>query len=77
MFPFSAILKSVLKSLIYIYPNVNYYRHSVSILLIVELLSELGVRSENQSLGFVLPFFVFVVKFFFLNLQRVSSLLYG
>ena len=62
--PFSVILKSILKSVIFIYPNLNYYRHSASILLIVELLSMLSVRNENQGLNVVLPFFIFVFKFF-------------
>ena len=62
VFPFSAILKWLLKSLIFIYPNLNYYRHSVSMLLIVEPLSVLSVRSENLSLDVVLPFFIFVFK---------------
>ena len=54
VYPFSVILKSVLKSLIY--PNLNYYRHIVYILLIVEPLSVLSVWNENQSLDVVLPF---------------------
>ena len=64
-FPFSVILKSILKSLIFIYPNWNHYRHSVSILRIVEPLSVLSVRNENQSFDDVLPFFIFVFKFFY------------
>ena len=65
MFPFSVILKSILQSLIFIYPNVNYYRRSASILLIVETLSVLTVRNENQSLGVVLLIFSFVFRFFY------------
>ena len=65
LFPFSVILKSILKSLIFIYPNLNYYRHSVSILLLVEPPSVLSVRNENQSLDVALPFFIFVFKFFY------------
>ena len=62
--PFSVILKSILKSLIFIYPTLNYYRHNVSILLIVEPFSVLRVRNENQSLDDVLPFFKnFFIKF--------------
>ena len=64
MFPFSVILKPILKSLIFIYLNLNYSRHSVCILLIGEPLSMLSVRNENQSLV-VLPFFIFVSKFFY------------
>ena len=64
VFPFSVILKSILKSLIFIYPNLNCYGHSVSKLLIVEPLSVLSVRNQNQSLDVVLPFFIFVFKFF-------------
>ena len=64
VFPFSLILKSILKSLIkFVYPNLNYYRHSVSILLIVEPLSALSVSNENQSLDVVLPFLC--LKFFY------------
>ena len=76
MFPLRLILKSILKSLIFIYLNLNYYRHRISILLIVEPLFVLSVLNENKSLDTVLPFFVFVFKFFSRNLQRVSSLLY-
>ena len=65
MFPFSVIMKSILKSLIFIYLNLNYYRHSVSVLLIVKPLSVLSVRNENQSLDVVLPFFIFVFNFFY------------
>ena len=60
VFPFSVIWKSILKSLIFVYPNLNYYRYSVlypSILLIVEPLSVLSVGNENQSLDVVLLFF--------------------
>ena len=77
MFPYSVILKSILKSFIFIDPNLNYYRHSVSILLIVEPLFVLCVRNENQSLDAVLPLFIFVFKFFYKILQGVSSLLYS
>ena len=65
VFPFSVILKLILKSLILIYPNLNYYRHSVSILLIVEHLSAFNVRNKNQSLDVVLPFFILVFNFFY------------
>ena len=64
VFPFSVILKSILKSLIFIYSNLNYYRHSAAILLIVEPLPVLSVWNENQSLDVVLPFFIFVFNFF-------------
>ena len=64
MVSFSVILKWILKSLIFIYPNLNYYRHSVSILLIVEPLSALNVRNKNQNLDVVLKFFISVFKFF-------------
>ena len=60
MFSFSLILKSILKTLIFISPNLNYYRHSVSILLTVEPFAVLSVRNENQSLDVVLLFFNFV-----------------
>ena len=63
MFPFSVILKSILKILIY--PNLNHYRHSVSILPSVESLSVLSARNKNQSLDVVSPFFIFVFKFFY------------
>ena len=65
--PFSSILKSILKSLILIYPNLNYYQHSVSTLLTVrvEPFSALSVRNENQSLDVVSPFIIFVFKFFY------------
>ena len=59
VFPFSVILKSILKSLIFI------QRRSVSVLLIAEPLSVLSVRNENQSLDVVLPFFIFVFNFTF------------
>ena len=62
VFPFSVILKSVLKSLIY--PSLNCYRQSVSILLIVEPLSVLSVRNKNQSLDVVLSFLFLVFNFF-------------
>ena len=64
VFPRSVILKSILKSLIFNYPNLNYYRLGVSILLIVKPLSVLSVRKENQSLDVVLPFSIFVFNFF-------------
>ena len=70
MFPFSVILKSILKSLIFIYPNLNCYRDSVSKLLIVESLSVLSVRNQNQSLDVVLPLFIFVFNFFFLKFTK-------
>ena len=54
-----------MKSLIFVYPNLNYYRHSVSILLLVEPLSVLSVRNENQSFDDVLPFYIFVFNFFY------------
>ena len=69
MFPFSVILKSILKSLIFIYPNLNCYRDSVSKLLIVESLSVLSVRNQNQSLDVVL-LFIFVFNFFFLKFTK-------
>ena len=65
MFPFRIILKSILKSLIFIYPIVNHYRHSVFISLILEPLSVLIIRNKNQSLDVVLPFFIFVFKFYY------------
>ena len=67
VFPFSVILKSILKSLVFIYPNLNCYWHRVFILLIVEPLSVLSVRNENQtqSLDVVSPFFIFVFNFFY------------
>ena len=69
MFPFSVILKSILKSLMFVYPNLNYYRHSVSILLIVKPLSALRVRNENQSCDDVLPF-LFMFSNFFMKFTR-------
>ena len=70
VFPFSVILKLILKSLIFIYPNLNYYQHSVSILLIVVPLSVLSVRNENQGLDVVLTFFIFVFEYFFWKFTR-------
>ena len=70
MFPFSVVLKSILKSLIFIYPNLNCYRHSVSKLLTMEPLSVLRVRNQSQSLDVVLPFFIVVFKFFFSELTK-------
>ena len=64
MLLFSLMLKLILKSLIFIHPNLNYYRHSVSILLTVELLFVLSVRNENRSLEVVLPFFIFFNFFY-------------
>ena len=64
MFPFSVIHKAILKSLLFIYPNLNCYRHSVSKLLIVEPLFVFSVRNQNQSLDVALSFFIFVFKFF-------------
>ena len=63
-FPFSLILKSILKSLIFIYLNLNYYRHSVSIYITVLTVEPLSVLS-NQSLDGVLPFFILVFNFFY------------
>ena len=65
VYPLSVILKSILKKLIIIYQNLNYYRHSVSILLIVEPLPVLSVRNKNQSLDVVLPFYIFAFKNFY------------
>ena len=76
VFAFSVIFKPILKSLIFIYPNLKCCRLSVSKLLIVEPLSVLSVRNKNQSSDVVLPFFIFVFKIFFQNLQGVSDLLY-
>ena len=70
MFSFSLILKSILKTLTFISPNLNYYRHSVSILLTVEPLAALSVRNENQSLDVVLLFFNFVRNFIFMKFMR-------
>ena len=67
MFPFKCNLESILKTLIFIHPNLNCYRHSVSKLLIVEPLSVLRVRNQNQSLDVVLPSIIFDFKFFFLK----------
>ena len=66
VFPYGVTLKSILNSLIFIYPNLNYYRHSIFILLIVEPTTMLSVRNENQSLALdvVTPFFIFVFKIF-------------
>ena len=59
MFPFSLILKSILKSLRLIFIYLNYCRYSVSIWLTVEPLSVLIVRNESQSLDVVLSFFIY------------------
>ena len=59
------MLKSILKSLIFVCSNLNCYRHSVSILLIVEPLSAYSAQNENQRLDIVLPLFIFVFKFFY------------
>ena len=64
MFSFGLILKSILKSLLFVYPNLKYYRHRVSILLTVKLLSVYNVRNKNQSLDVVLPFSIVVFKIF-------------
>ena len=72
MFPFCVIFKSILKSLIFVYPNLNWYLHNVSKLLLVEPLSVLSVRNHNQSLDVVLPFFIFVFKFFFSEIYKES-----
>ena len=76
MFPFCIILQTILKSLIFVYPNWNYYRHSVSISLIVELPSVLSVRNENQSLDVVLPIFNFCCEIFFMKFTRRFSVFY-
>ena len=57
MFPFSVLLKSILKSFELLSAN-------VSVLLIAEPLFVLIVRNENQSLQVVLPFFIFAFIFF-------------
>ena len=62
VFPFCVILKSILKSLIYIYSSKF---ELLSILLIVEPLSVFCVRNKNQSLDVVLPFFIFVFKYIY------------
>ena len=70
MFPFSVILKAILKSLVFIYPNLNCYRHSVSKLLIVEPLSVLSVRNQNPSLDVVMPVFIIFFQVFFLKFTK-------
>ena len=78
MFPFSVILKSISKSLIFIHSNLDYYRqsyywHSVSILLTAEPVFVLGARDENQSLDVVLPFFIFVFYIYLYLVAYLSS----
>ena len=65
MFPFSVVMKPILKSLVFIDSNLNFYRHSVSIVLIVEPLSVLSVRNENKSLQVVLHSFYCCFQIFY------------
>ena len=77
VFPFSVILQWILKRLIFIYPNLNYYRHSVSILLIVKPLSVLKCPERKLKLRCCVAIFYFCLKNFVGNLQGVSSFFYS
>ena len=70
-FPFGVILKSILESLIMIYPNLNYYRHSVSIIHIINSGTTLCAQCPERKLELrccVAIFFLF--SNFFMKFTR-------
>ena len=69
VFPFSVILKSTLKSLIFIHPNLNYYLQCIHMTNSGTTLCALCPKQKSE-LRCCVAIFYFCFQFFFLKFTR-------